>query len=326
MRLLFVGTPKVAADTLKQLLTDPEFSRFEIAAVLTREDAPIGRKRIVTPSDVATTGLTYGIPVIKANKVDDAVIASIHSHGVDAAVVIAYGSLIGKKALDSLPLGWFNLHYSLLPKYRGAAPVQWALINGERETGVTLFKLDQGMDTGPIMSSVSCVVEPNDNAFTLLERLRLLGVSLLSEQLPLLESGIAKLTPQASEALSTAPKLTRGDGAIDWGLTSRQVVNLIRGVNPEPGAFSSFQGTVVKVLEALEVADHGETDEQRKLNAPGMFSNHRGKVLVRCGEGLLELVSVQPAGKSAMSASSWLAGLSNRYESHQLFFEELTVA
>lgn len=322
MKILFVGTPKVAADTLRQLLTDEALSGLEIAAVLTREDAPIGRKRVLTPSEVASTAEQLGVPVIKANRVDESVLDKIRAHKIDAAVVVAYGSLIGTTALEALPLGWFNLHYSRLPNYRGAAPVQWALINGDHETGVTLFKLDQGMDTGPILGYAGCVIEPNDNSSTLLEKLRLLGVSLLSEHLPKIEAGIANLSDQPKDGVSSAPKLNRNDGLIDWSQSSRRISNLIRGTNPEPGAFTSFHGSTLKVLEAREIDVSISAESFQAPSQIGTFTKSRNSVVVRTGAGCVELIRVQPAGKSPMSAESWFAGLANKFNQDELAFEE----
>lgn len=322
MRLLFVGTPKVAADTLRQLLTGENFALHDIAGVLTREDAPVGRKRVITPSPVAQLADEYGIPVIKANKVTSDVLLKISEVNVDAAVVVAYGALLGPEALDSLPKGWYNLHYSLLPKYRGAAPVQWALINGEKETGVTLFQLDAGMDTGPILGSAGCIIEPRDNAASLLGKLSTLGISVLAEALPMIESGIMPLRQQRDADATFAPKLKRSDAEIDWTKSASEIENLIRGTNPEPGAFSTVDSGPVKVLEAWAV-ENAVAEASRIPSLPGAITREGKSVVVECGRGHLRLERVQPAGKGEMPASDWYSGIANRSseEFDQLRFE-----
>ncbi len=309
MKLLFVGTPRVAADTLRQMLTDPVFSRAEVVAVLTREDAPIGRKRVITPSEVARVAEEFSIPVIKANRVTPDVLALIEGFRVDAAIVVAYGAFIGRTALASLPKGWFNLHYSMLPKYRGAAPVQWALINGETETGVTLFRLDEGMDTGPIAGTAPCVIEPTDNAASLLEKLRLLGASVLSEALPRIESDLMVFSEQKHADATFAPKLTRHDAQINWSSSAKDIENLIRGTNPEPGAFTFFADQTVKILEARAVQTRDELATASGAVQLGTVSKAGKAITVSCGRGVLELKRVQPAGKNPMTGVDWYIGV-----------------
>ena len=315
MRILFVGTPKVAADTLRQLLTDPSFGQFEVAAVLTRKDAPNGRKKLLTQSPVADVADEFGIQVVKSNRVDDEALEQLLRVEIDVAIVVAYGALIGAKALASIPKGWYNLHYSLLPKYRGAAPVQWALINGERETGVTLFKLDEGMDTGPILATAPCLIESSDDAASLLEKLRLLGASLLCEALPMIRSGIGTLQEQSITESSLAPKLSRKDAEIRWESSSARISNLIRGMNPEPGAFTLFRGIAIKIIRAKVQKLSSDTEFQ----TPGEVFRHGKALLVRCGDGFLELISIQPAGKKEMRAADWLSGLANAGTSEIVF-------
>jgi len=309
LRLLFVGTPKVAADTLRQILTDPIFSLAEVAAVLTREDAPIGRKRVITPSEVARVAEEFSIPVIRANRVTPDALEQIKAFRVDAAIVVAYGAFIGRAALAALPMGWFNLHYSLLPKYRGAAPVQWALINGETETGVTLFKLDEGMDTGPVAGIARCVIEPTDNAASLLDKLRLLGTSVLAENLPQIGSGLAKLSEQNDADATFAPKLLRQHAQINWSNSARTIENLVRGTNPEPGAFTLLDDQTVKIIEARAVTSRDKLEEVGDSVSPGRVSKLGNSITVRCGSGVLELNRVQPAGRTAMNSLDWYFGL-----------------
>ena len=191
MKILFAGTPEVAASTLKTLATDSRFGNLEIVGVLTREDAPQGRKRILTPSPVALVATALGLRVIKANRLDEPTLAAIGETGAELGVVIAYGVLLKSDALSALPRGWFNLHFSVLPRWRGAAPVQHSLLAGDQITGVTIFRLDEGMDTGPLLAAVPTEVQPDENAGELLNRLTLIGISALDESLACIEAGIA---------------------------------------------------------------------------------------------------------------------------------------
>ena len=309
MKIVFAGTPANAAQTLRALAT----SAFEIVAVLTRTDAPVGRKKILTPSPVAETAAEFGIPVIKANRVDEAVRAQIAATGADLGIIVAYGALLDQPALDSLPLGWINLHYSLLPKWRGAAPVQRAVMAGDRETGVTLFQLDKGMDTGPVHLQIPTVIEPTENTADLLPRLTELGITGLAELLPRVAAGLSVPTAQDPELLAklpTAHKLSRDDARIDWQRTAVEIENLVRGLNPEPMAWTTLDGETFRILEARAL---GKTDWQSLAGEDeqsGTLKIENGRTFVACGSGsLLELKIVQPAGKKAMSSSDWARGL-----------------
>lgn len=298
MRILFAGTPVNAAVTLRELVK----CGFEISAVLTREDAAVGRAKTLTPSAVALAAEELGIPVIKSNRVDDQTLVEIRSYRVDLGVVVAYGSLLKQEALAALSSGWLNLHYSLLPKYRGAAPVQWAIRNGEVLTGVTLFKLDQGMDTGPILSSVEVEIQPEETSGELLVRLTHIGVSVLSEALPLIASGLATYTNQPAEG-SLAPKLTRSDARVDWSRSAKQIEQQVRAMNPEPMAWCEFQNNPVRIIAARAHSSGS------KLPIGTVF-REGADVLVACGDSTsLMLLHVQPAGKNEMTANSWANGL-----------------
>jgi methionyl-tRNA formyltransferase len=309
LKIVFAGTPANAAQTLRALAT----SAFEIVAVLTRTDAPVGRKKILTPSPVAETAAEFGIPVIKANRVDEAVRTQIAATGADLGIIVAYGALLDQPALDSLPLGWINLHYSLLPKWRGAAPVQRAVMAGDRETGVTLFQLDKGMDTGPVHLQIPTVIEPTENTADLLPRLTELGITGLAELLPRVAAGLSEPTAQDPELLAklpTADKLSRDDARIDWQRTAVEIENLVRGLNPEPMAWTTLDGETFRILEARAL---GKTDWQSLAGEDeksGTLKIENGRTFVACGSGsLLELKIVQPAGKKAMSSSDWARGL-----------------
>jgi methionyl-tRNA formyltransferase len=278
-------------------------SGHEVVAVLTREDALTGRKKVLTQSPVADAATKFNIPVIKANKVDEAILLQIAEHKPDLAIVVAYGVILRAGALEAIPNGWFNLHYSLLPKYRGAAPVQHSLLAGEKETGVTLFKIDQGLDTGEILGSVSTVIAPDENAGELLQRLTQLGVSLLNAELPALYSGTFELEEQTGPS-SVAPKISRADAKIDFARSSIQISNLVRAMNPEPVAWCILGGEPMRVLRARAVVNSSVVLQKGEVR---VLEN---AVYVGCGEQeAIELLEVQPASKTAMSAKDWANGL-----------------
>lgn len=296
MSILFAGTPANAAESLKLLVQ----SGADISLVLTRTDAKVGRKGLLTPSPVAQVAAELGLPVIKANRYNAELGLQLAGKGIEFAIVIAYGALLPNTALSLLPKGWFNLHYSVLPAWRGAAPVQWALINGSKTTGVTLFKIDEGLDTGQVLNVAHTSIEPGEDAGRLLERLTTLGVSLVLESLPLLHSGVFELREQIGE-VTLAPKLSKADGFTDFAEESSMVLNRILGVTPEPGAWTTLHGQVLKILEAkpASIADL----------SVGEVVIRDGSVLVGCSQGSLELVEVQPAGKNRMKATDWFRGL-----------------
>jgi methionyl-tRNA formyltransferase len=309
LKIVFAGTPANAAQTLRALAN----SAFEVVAVLTRTDAPVGRKRTLTPSAVADVAVELGIPVIKANRVDEEVRNLIKATGADLGIIVAYGALLDQSTLDSLDKGWINLHYSLLPKWRGAAPVQRAIMAGDRETGVTLFQLDKGMDTGPIHLQIPTVIEPDESSATLLPRLTELGISGLAELLPRVASGLTSPIAQDLELLATLPtadKLTRDDARVDWHRNAVELENHIRGLNPEPMAWTTLEDETFRIIEARAL---GATDWQSlagEESLVGVVHIEKNRVLVSCGEGtLLELKTVQPAGKKPMPSSDWARGM-----------------
>jgi methionyl-tRNA formyltransferase len=301
MRILFAGTPSTAADVLEGLIS----SGHEIVAVLTREDSPVGRKKVLTPSAVAEVALAHGLPTIKANKVTSAVLAEISQYQIDLAIVVAYGVILRREALDAIPNGWFNLHFSKLPRWRGAAPVQHAIWSGDKETAVTLFKIDEGLDTGPVLGLAESVIEPDETSGELLKRLSSIGVTLLNQELPKLYSGTFNLSQQQG-SITLAPKIQRVEARINFTYTSKEVENLVRAMNPEPMAWCELDGDPLRVLRARSV--------------PGLFALAPGEVLVQddlvlvgCGsKSALELIEVQPASKTTMSAKSWMNGQSTR--------------
>ena len=302
MRVIFAGTPLNAAATLIAL----KKSGVDIVGVLTRTDAPLGRKKVLTQSPVAEAAQTLGVPVVKANQVDDHALSQLASFNADLGVVVAYGAFLDSTALAALPKGWINLHYSLLPALRGAAPVQHALLKGLSSTGVTAFQLDKGMDSGPILMQAPTAIEPDENAGRLLDRLTDLGISVLLELLPGIASGIAKPAPQDESAATFAPKIHRSHAQINWNETAANIQQLVLAMNPEPMAWTSLGEESFRILHArqfLGSIEHG---------MPGSVQLVEDRVVVACGNGQLQLIDVQPAGKNEMSAADWFRGVQNK--------------
>ena len=312
MRIVFAGTPVNAAQTLQAM----HQNGLNVVAVLTRTDAPIGRKRVETPSPVAVVAEQLNIPVIKANQVDQEVLSKLSVFKPDLGVIVAYGALLKSDAL-SLPLkGWVNIHYSLLPKWRGASPVQSAILHGDKETGVTIFQLDEGMDTGAVHGSVPTMIEPGETAGVLLGRLTNLGISLLLETLPRLEAGLASAKQQDAELLNSLPtagKLSRTLAQIDWSKKAEVLEWQILAMNPEPMAWTNLDEGAVRILDARALGQTDWATLAETDSAPGSITSTKDRVLVHCGGGtLLELREVQPAGKNPMPANDWARGLNQQ--------------
>jgi methionyl-tRNA formyltransferase len=303
MKILFAGTPAVAVEVLDGILQ----AGHEVVAILTREQAPVGRKKVLTASPVSQRGTEHGIPVIEANSISKGVLEYIRELGADLAVVVAYGVILKKDALEAMPLGWFNLHFSVLPKWRGAAPVQRSIEAGDKDTGVTLFRLDEGMDTGPVVAIAQTLIQPNETADELLSRLGKVAVTLINAELPGLFAGTAKLSPQTNEA-TYASKPTRQDAKLDFTKHASSLDNTVRAMNSEPMAWCNIEADTIRIIEAavyLGVVDtECQVGEALKLDQ---------RVLVACGDNTwLELLKVQPSSKNVMSARDWLNGKPGR--------------
>jgi methionyl-tRNA formyltransferase len=300
MRVLFAGTPAVAIPSLEALVA----AGFEVVAVLTRPDAPFGRKRVLTPSPVAVRAAELDIPVIRAARVDAAVTESIAAHRPDVAAIVAYGALVPAPALDVPRHGWINLHFSLLPAWRGAAPVQHAIINGDDVTGASTFQLEAGLDTGPVFGTLTEPIRAADTSAELLDRLSHSGAVLLVQTLSAIGGGRAAAVPQHGD-VTLAPKLTGEDGRVRWDDPALAVGRRIRGVTAEPGAWTLLDG------QRFKLGPVSMRPDIRQL-APGQLELTGGTVAVGTGSYAVELDSVQPAGKKMMFARDWARGLAGR--------------
>lgn len=299
MRVLFAGTPAVAVPSLDALIK----AGFDVVAVLTRPDAPIGRKRVLTPSPVAQRAAELGIDVIHAARVDPEAIDKISAVQPDVAAIVAYGGLVPPPALAIPRHGWVNLHFSLLPAWRGAAPVQRAVMAGDEITGAVTFQLEEGLDTGPVFGTLTESVRPQDTAGDLLERLSHSGAVLLAQTLSAIDAGKAAPQPQAGD-VSLAPKLTLEDGHLNWSHPALAISRQARGVTPEPGAWTVLDGQRVK-LEPVRLRP-----EVSGL-APGAVALQGKVVLVGTGSHAVELTRIQPAGKKMMAAADWARGMAS---------------
>ena len=297
MRILFMGTPDIAAESLKALIA----AGHDICAVFTRADKPVGRKQILTAPPVKQTAVANGIPVYQPRTLRDGSSDElIKSLAPDIIVVVAYGCIIPPQLLHVAKYGCINLHVSLLPKYRGSAPIQWAVLNGDAETGVTIMQLDEGLDTGDILYVQPVAIDPDMTSGELFDRVSAIGAKTLVEVLPKIEAG--KLTPKKQEeALATkAPSLTKEMAQFDFTQPAAHIHNWVRGMNPWPGAwFVTSGGKKLKVMECRAVEASGK--------APGTVLATK-PLTVACGEGAVQLLNVVPEGKKPMDGTAFAAG------------------
>lgn len=295
MRLVFAGTPQVAADTLSHLL---DHTDHQVVAVLTRPDAAQGRSKRLIPSPVAQLASSRGIEVLKPQRPLQAT-SRLAELDAELVVVVAYGALIPASLLGLPPRGWVNIHYSLLPRWRGAAPVQHAIRAGDQITGVTLFNLVPELDAGPILSQAEYRLGDQENTAQALEAMQPLGATLLTDFLA--DPDRYPPQPQPGAGITLAPRLEVAGARIDWTADAGDIDRQIRACNPAPMTWTTWAGERLRVLEA---APHSHTDL-----APGELLIHPRQVLVGCGTGALELGRIQPAGRKPMAATDWARGL-----------------
>lgn len=296
MRLAFMGTPAFAATSLVELIA----AGHEIAAVYTREPKPAGRGRKLTQSPVHSVAAAHGLEVrtprgFKKHEVR----ADFEALDLDAAIVVAYGVMLPKDVLGAPRLGCFNLHASLLPRWRGAAPIQRAIMAGDAVTGVQVMRMEEGLDTGPILLSETVEIRNDDTAATLHDRLALVGAQLLPRFLSALERGALVETPQAEEGVVYAAKISSAEAKIDWNRPAREVDRHIRGLSPFPGAWFEANGERIKALMSRPAMGKG---------APGEILENDIHLVVGCGDGAIELLRVQRAGKAVQDAAGLLRG------------------
>ncbi len=296
LRIVFAGSPAAAVPSLHSLAA----SDHEIAAVISRVDSVQGRRRLLFPTPVAATAAELGLPIIKTNRLDAAATAAITAAAPDLGVIVAYGGLVREPLLSLPRLGWINLHFSLLPRWRGAAPVQRAIMAGDRTTGAAVFQLVEELDAGDVYGQLTQEIGGEQTAGELLESLALAGADLLVDVVDALAVGSAQAQQQLG-TVTVAPRLSVQDGRIDFSASATTVHNLIRGVSPEPGAFTVVEGSRVKILRATIAEDAHPL-------AAGQLDLIEGRVLAGTATRPIQLVTVHPAGKKAMSATDWWRG------------------
>ena len=298
MKLVFAGTPEPALPALEALIA----SRHEVAAVVTRPDAPAGRGRKLVASPVAQLAEQAGIEVLKPVRPrEPEFLARLAEIAPDCCPVVAYGALLPKAALDVPRFGWVNLHFSLLPAWRGAAPVQHAVLAGDEITGASTFLIEEGLDTGPVYGTVTETVRFDDTSGDLLERLSRSGARLLAATMDGLDAGDLTPRPQPSDGVSLAPKISVEDARVDWANPALRIDRVVRGCTPAPGAWTLFRGERLKLGPVRLAVGRAEL-------APGEIAVVKNVVRVGTGSHEVELGEVQPQGKKRMPAADWARG------------------
>ncbi|MEV5596371.1 methionyl-tRNA formyltransferase [Streptomyces sp. NPDC052496] len=300
MRLVFAGTPEVAVPALDALIAS---DRHEVVAVVTRPDAPAGRGRKLVASPVAERAEEAGIEVLKpARPRDEDFLARLREIAPDCCPVVAYGALLPKPALDIPAHGWVNLHFSLLPAWRGAAPVQHAVLAGDEVTGASTFLIEEGLDSGPVFGVVTEEVRPTDTSGDLLTRLALAGAGLLAATMDGIEDGTLTPVPQPADGVTLAPKIEVEDAKADWTAPALRVDRVVRGCAPAPGAWTVFRGERLKLMTVGLVPDRTDL-------APGELAVTKKAVYAGTGSHAVELLWVQPQGKKPMRGADWARGV-----------------
>jgi len=301
MRIVFMGTPQFAVPSLTRLIE----AGYNIVAVVTQPDRPQGRKKVLTPTPVKEAAAKLDIPVLQPEKMrSPEAIEQLAAYEPDLIVTAAYGQILPKAVLELPKHGCINVHGSLLPQYRGGAPIQRSIINGESETGVTIMYMAEGLDTGDMISRVAVAITDEDNAGTIFNKLSDEGAQLLLETLPPLINGELTAIPQNNAEATYAPNLTRADEHIDWSKSAREIFNQIRGLSPMAGGYTYLNQEVFKIWSSKPLLANGQRQE-----AIGTITAATSEgITVQTGDGYLLLTEIQPSGKRKMNAADWLQG------------------
>ncbi|CAM4297203.1 methionyl-tRNA formyltransferase [Saccharibacillus endophyticus] len=301
-RIVFMGTPQFAVSCLEALLE----SECNIVAVVTQPDRPQGRKKVLTPSPVKEAALKHHLPVLQPERMrNKEAVEELASFHPDLIVTAAYGQILPKSLLEVPELGCVNVHGSLLPAYRGGAPIQRSIINGETKTGITLMYMAEGLDTGDMIAVEEVEITDEDTSGTLFEKMGAAGAALLKRELPRLLEGRVDAQPQDESLATYAPNLTRQDEMIDWTRSSREIFNQVRGLSPFSGGYTLWTDEVFKIWEVERPEENGPEAGA----APGTVLDVNNKaIVVACGDGAVRLTKVQPAGKKAMPVSEFARG------------------
>ncbi|MEC0243538.1 methionyl-tRNA formyltransferase [Paenibacillus dokdonensis] len=300
MKIVFMGTPAFAVPSLRMLLDEG----YNVVAVVTQPDRPQGRKKVLMPTPVKEVALEQGIPVLQPQRMrSPEAVAELAAYKPDLIVTAAYGQILPKGVLELPANGCVNVHGSLLPQYRGGAPIQRCIINGETETGITLMYMAEGLDTGDMIAQVKIQIDEEDTSGTLFEKLSIAGAALLKEQMPRLANGRLKAEVQDEQKASYAPNLKREDEKIDWNASTRDIYNQIRGLVPFSGAFTLWNDEVFKAWASRK------TDKASKEADPGTVLQLTDQgIEVKTGDASLWLTRIQPSGKKQMEAAEFVRG------------------
>lgn len=297
LRLVFAGTPAVAVPALTELIG----SAHEVVAVVTRPDARSGRGRALQPSPVRQVAEAHGIEVLTPPKAgDESFVERLRDLAPDCCPVVAYGALLPQRVLDIPRFGWVNLHFSVLPAWRGAAPVQHAIWRGDTETGASVFRIVKELDAGPVYAQLVEALSSRDTAGDVLDRLAVSGAQLLGSTIDAIADGSVRAHPQMPDGVSYAPKISVDDARVVWTHPAFAVDRQIRACTPDPGAWTTFRGARLK-LEPVRLADEGDI-------APGELRVERSRILVGAASGAVELTNVKADGKKVMPAADWARG------------------
>lgn len=314
MNIIFMGTPEFAVPSLRALLEEG----YRVTAVVTQPDRPKGRKRVLTPTPVKVEAEKHGIPVLQPEKLRQAdSVEALKALQPDLIVTAAYGQILPKSVLQLPEHGCINIHASLLPKYRGGAPIHHAVMRGEKVTGVTIMYMAEGLDTGDMISKVELPIEDTDTTGTLFEKLSYAGAELLKQTLPDLLQGRTEATAQNEAEAIYSPNIRREDELIDWSRPALTIFNQIRGLNPFPGAYTLWNGETMKVWASRkprDASDSAHSGTNGKAPVPGtVLSCTDDGIEIMTGEGTIWLTEIQPAGKKAMDAAQFLRGATIPY-------------
>ena len=305
MRIIFMGTPEFAVPVLESLIN----SRHEVVAVVTQPDRPKGRGKNMQFSPIKECALAHNIPVMQPVNVSvPEVIDELRAYEPELIVVVAFGQFVTKKIREMPKYGCINVHASLLPKYRGAGPIQWAVINGEKESGVTTMYMCREIDKGDMLLKDTVTLDPKETGDSLHDKLSMMGGPLLLKTIDQLEDGSAVRIPQCEEESTYAPKLEKTMGNIDWTMDADRIERLVRGLNSWPGTFTKIHGKTVKIWDCDVVCQETLTENQAAVKPGTVIVSEKDQLIVKAGNGALSLRMLQPEGKKNMTVDAYLRG------------------
>ena len=301
MKIIFMGTPHYGAIVLQKLIE----SKHKVVAVICQPDKPIGRKQILTPPETKVLAKEHNIPVYQFKKIRVDGVEALKEIDADIMVTAAYGQILSKDILDITKFGVYNVHASVLPKYRGSSPIQWSLINCEKQIGVTILKTLEGLDNGPILLTKTLDIKPDDTVLSLMQKLGEMGADLMVKGLDMLESDNYTLTPQNESEMTYFPMLKKENSNIDFSLPAKRVVGFVKGLAEWPVAVTNIQGNVVKVFDA-EVVNY--LPEKNYLYGEVVCASNKQGLIVKCGDGFVRLTKIQPQSSKLMRDVDFLNG------------------